>query len=178
MQKYKTSLTCLSSVEKGSSILPPFETSVGRVGMTICFDLRFPEISLALHRQKADIITYPSAFTVPTGHAHWKTLQRARAIETQAYVIAAAQSGHHNEKRVSYVCPSEVDCIPNIVNLKLIIGKGNSLIISPWGDVLAELGIGDEAKGQIATAEIDLGEVQRIKKTMPLLRRTDVYPEV
>ncbi len=140
----------LRSVEKGIRILPPFDTPIGRVGLTICFDLRFPEISLALKRQNSQIITYPSAFTVPTGQAHWETLLRARAIETQAYVIAAAQVGAHNQKRASY---------------------GHSMIVSPWGEVLAELG-GDGQETQIATAEIDLGLVERVRREMPLLRRT------
>ncbi|KAK0633909.1 carbon-nitrogen hydrolase [Immersiella caudata] len=78
-------------VERGMKILPPFEAPVGKVASTICFDLRFPEISIALKRQGCDIITFPSAFTVPTGKAHWQPLLRARAIETQSYVIAAAQ---------------------------------------------------------------------------------------
>jgi len=148
-----------NSVEKGEEILPPFETSVGKVGMMICFDLRFPEVSLALKRMKSDIITYPSAFTVPTGKAHWEPLLRARAIETQTYVVAAAQVGRHNEKRVSY---------------------GHSMIVSPWGEVVAELGgEWDESKGpEIVTADIDLSMVERIRKEMPLLRRTDIYPEI
>ena len=106
-------------MEEGTQILPPFDTPLGRVGLTICFDLRFPEISLALKRQNAEIITYPSAFTIPTGRAHWETLLRARAIETESYVIAAAQVGQHNEKRASY---------------------GHSLIVSPWGEIVAQLG--------------------------------------
>ncbi|KAF1814372.1 putative nitrilase [Eremomyces bilateralis CBS 781.70] len=145
------------SVEKGDSILPPFDTVLGRVGLAICFDLRFPEISVALRRRNADIITFPSAFTIPTGKAHWEVLLRARAIETQSYVVAAAQVGQHNEKRVSY---------------------GHSMIISPWGSVLAELG-GDWNGGpELATAEIDLSSIEKIRKEMPLLRRTDVYPEI
>ena len=157
-------------------IVPPFETAVGRVGLCICFDvsflalylnikleihmpclqLRFPEISLALKRQNAQIITYPSAFTVPTGSAHWEALLRARAIETQSYVIAAAQAGFHNEKRRSY---------------------GHSMIVNPWGEVVASLG-GDFKEPEIATADIDLDLLSKIRREMPLLRRTDIYPEV
>ncbi|EYE92722.1 carbon-nitrogen hydrolase family protein [Aspergillus ruber CBS 135680] len=145
-----------ASVEKGMEILPPFATPVGRVGLSICFDLRFPEISLALKRQNAEIITYPSAFTVPTGNAHWEALLRARAIETQSYVIAAAQAGPHNEKRRSY---------------------GHSMIVNPWGEVVVKLG--DEYREpQIATAEINLDLLAKIRKEIPLLRRTDIYPEV
>lgn len=118
--------------------------------------LRFPEISLALKRQKADIITYPSAFTVPTGKAHWESLLRARAIETQSYVIAAAQAGPHNGKRRSY---------------------GHSMIVNPWGEIVAELGE-DHDEPQIATADINLSLVAKIRQEMPLLRRTDLYPEI
>ncbi|CAI7630704.1 unnamed protein product [Penicillium bialowiezense] len=144
-----------ANVQPGPQIPKPFDTPIGRVGLSICFDLRFPEISLALRRQNAEIITYPSAFTVPTGKAHWESLLRARAIETQSYVIAAAQAGPHNEKRRSY---------------------GHSVIIDPWGEVLADLG--DEyQEPQIATADIDLNLVAKIRREMPLLRRHDLYPE-
>ncbi|CBF75679.1 carbon-nitrogen hydrolase family protein [Aspergillus nidulans FGSC A4] len=145
-----------SSVEKGNEILPPFDTVLGRIGLSICFDLRFPEISLALRRQNAQIITYPSAFTVPTGRAHWETLLRARAIETQSYVIAAAQAGPHNEKRQSY---------------------GHSMIVNPWGEIMAKLG--DEyEEPQIVVANIDLELLGKVRTEMPLLRRTDIYPEI
>lgn len=73
-------------IEPGNEIVPPFETTLGKIGLGICFDIRFPEISLALKRQDADIILFPSAFTVPTGRAHWMPLIRARAIECQTYV--------------------------------------------------------------------------------------------
>ncbi|PGH12347.1 hypothetical protein AJ80_06757 [Polytolypa hystricis UAMH7299] len=146
------------SVEKGMEILPPFDTPVGRVGLSICFDLRFPEISLSLVRQNAQVLTYPSAFTVPTGTAHWEPLLRARAIETQSYVIAAAQAGPHNEKRVSY---------------------GHSMIVNPWGEVVASLGGGVGWKEpEVAVAEVDLGMLERVRREMPLVRRTDVYPEI
>ncbi|KAK3375688.1 carbon-nitrogen hydrolase [Lasiosphaeria ovina] len=140
-----------NSVEPGSEILPPFDTPLGKVASTICFDLRFPEIAISLRRQGADIITYPSAFTVPTGKAHWEILLRARAIETQSYVIAAAQVGRHNEKRVSY---------------------GHSMIVDPWGVVLADLGDSGAAEPEIATAEIDHDMLRKVRTEMPLNRRT------
>ncbi|KAK4109181.1 carbon-nitrogen hydrolase [Canariomyces notabilis] len=144
------------NVEKGSEIVPPFDTPLGKVASTICFDLRFPEISLALRRLGADIITFPSAFTVPTGRAHWEVLLRARAIETQSYVVAAAQVGKHNEKRVSY---------------------GHSMIVDPWGRILAELG-DTSGEPEIATAEINHDLLRKVRREMPLNRRTDIYPEV
>ena len=121
--------------------------------LLISIQLRFPEISLALKRQNCQVITYPSAFTVPTGRAHWDVLLRARGIESQSYVIAAAQVGAHNSKRISY---------------------GHSMIISPWGEVLAQLG-GNFTEPEIATAEIDLDVVARVRREMPLNRRTYVY---
>jgi predicted amidohydrolase len=93
---------------------------------------------------------------VPTGKAHWEILLRARAIETQAYVIAAAQVGWNNEKRATY---------------------GHSIVISPWGEIIAELG-GEFEGPKIATATIDLSLVEQIRRDVPLKRRTDVYPEV
>ncbi|KAJ5297629.1 hypothetical protein PENANT_c005G10687 [Penicillium antarcticum] len=145
-----------ANVQPGHQIPKPFETPIGRVGLSICFDLRFPEISLALRRQNAEIITYPSAFTVPTGKAHWEPLLRARAIETQSFVIAAAQAGPHNEKRKSY---------------------GHSIIVNPWGEVLVKLG-GEHEEPQIAIADVDLNLVAKIRREMPLLRRNDLYPEL
>lgn len=153
-------------VERGKELLAPFDTTLGRIGSLVCFDMRFPEPAQALRARGAQILTYPSAFTIPTGKAgHWEVLLRARAIETQSYVIAAGQVGVHDEegKRRSY---------------------GNSMIIDPWGKVVARLG-GDEGEDgkwedevEIATAEIDLEYVDKIRKEVPLIRRTDVYPEI
>ncbi|KAG9248725.1 nitrilase, putative [Calycina marina] len=145
-----------NSVEGGKVIAPPVNTVVGRVGLMICFDLRFPEMGIALKRQNAQVITYPSAFTVLTGQAHWETLLRARAIETQTYVIASAQVGAHNEKRTSY---------------------GHSMIVDPWGKVLLNL-TGGGSEAEIGLVDIDLDYQQEIKNNMPLLRRTDIYPQV
>lgn len=104
-----------NSVEAGKEIIPPIETPVGKLGLLICFDLRFPEISLRLRRQGAQVLAYPSAFT---GKAHWETLLRARAIESQVYIIAAAQCGRHDGKRMSY---------------------GDSIVVGPWGEVVGRL---------------------------------------
>jgi predicted amidohydrolase len=154
------------TVERGKDLLSPFPSPIGKIGALICFDMRFPEPALALRARGAQIITYPSAFTTPTGKAgHWEILLRARAIETQSYVIAAGQVGVHDEegKRRSY---------------------GNSMIIDPWGKIVAQLG-GDEGgdgkwedECEIAVAEIDGGYVEKIRREVPLVRREDVYPDI
>ena len=127
--------------------------NAGRLGLGVCYDLRFPEFSQSLVEAGADILTFPSAFTVKTGSAHWETLLRARAVETQCFVIAAAQAGQHSGKRASW---------------------GHSLIVSPWGQVLAEAGQEGEA---VLTAEIDLQYLQEVRQNMPVQkhRRPDLY---
>ena len=131
----------------------PVDTPIGKLGMCICYDLRFPEQSSILRRQGAELISYPSAFTVKTGKAHWEVLLKARAIETQTFVIAAAQVGNHNSKRSSY---------------------GHSMIIDPWGSVLVEL---QQEENCIASAEIDLELMQKIREQMPIQehKRNDIY---
>lgn len=139
----------------GSRIVPPVNTPAGKVGLSICYDLRFPEMSTALAKQGADILTYPSAFTVPTGLAHWEVLLRSRAIETQCYVVAAAQTGKHNEKRQSY---------------------GHAMIIDPWGAVIAQCREGTD----VAVAEIDLKYLNSVRTSMPVSnhRRPDLYGNI
>ncbi|NXG62887.1 NIT1 amidase, partial [Hemiprocne comata] len=139
----------------GSEILPPVSTPAGKLGLSICYDLRFPEVSLALRHAGAEILTSPSAFTVPTGSAHWEVLLRARAIETQCYVVAAAQTGQNHERRVSY---------------------GHAMVVDPWGAVVAQC---HEGPG-LCYAEIDLGYLHRIRREMPVLnhRRHDLYGPV
>ena len=146
------------TIEAGKEIIPPFETDVGKVGMAICFDLRFPEISLSLKRQGADVIIYPSAFMPATGKAHWHALLCARAIETESWVIASAQVGAHNEKRSSY---------------------GHSLVVTPWGEIVGELGgaeekekAGDDWEPEVMITDVDLEANEKMKKELPLLRRT------
>ncbi len=115
-----------------------------RLGLSICYDLRFPELYRELTRRGAEILAVPSAFTAPTGRAHWHTLLRARAIENQCYVAAANQSGRHNEKRESY---------------------GHSLIYDPWGTLVAEV---DDGVG-LAVGEIDLELLARTRRRLPCL---------
>ncbi|CAG9854386.1 unnamed protein product [Phyllotreta striolata] len=151
----KESDTC----KAGSELLAPIETPAGMLGQAVCYDLRFPELSLLQTRLGADILTFPSAFTATTGAAHWETLLRARAIENQCYVIAAAQYGQHNNKRTSY---------------------GQSLVIDPWGNVRAECpkyteGIATDES--VAVAEIDVDYSDKIRREMPVRRhrRNDIY---
>ncbi|XP_072350311.1 deaminated glutathione amidase-like, partial [Scyliorhinus torazame] len=139
----------------GSGIEPPVSTPIGKVGLAICYDLRFPEISLALAEAGAEILTYPSAFTVRTGLAHWEPLLRARAIETQSYVVAAAQTGKHNDHRASY---------------------GHTMVVDPWGTVAAQCNVGRD----ICYAEINLDYLREIRQDMPVRshRRNDLYANV
>ncbi|HEV7369949.1 carbon-nitrogen hydrolase family protein [Arenibaculum sp.] len=120
------------------------DTPWGGVGMTVCYDLRFPHLYRALAHAGARILTVPAAFTVPTGRAHWHVLLRARAIETGCFVLAPAQTGTHDEGRLTY---------------------GHSLIVSPWGEVLADAG---EEPG-IVTARLDLSRVDEARRMVPAL---------
>ena len=130
----------------------PGETAVisdlpwGRIGLTICYDVRFPALYRALAESGAAFITVPSAFTVRTGEAHWHTLLRARAIENGCYIFAAAQAGKHESGRETY---------------------GHSLIIDPWGVVLAE---GGSTETGIVMAKIDPAKVESVRKTIPSLQ--------
>ena len=120
-----------------------FPTPYGNVGLTVCYDLRFPYLYDRLRKAGADIISVVAAFTATTGKAHWQALLQARAIEQQCYVLASNQWGQHDEKRQTF---------------------GHSMVISPWGEVLDQLPTGQG----IASAEIDLAEVQRIRSIMPI----------
>jgi predicted amidohydrolase len=120
------------------------DTPVGRLGMSVCYDMRFPELYRELVSQGAEWLAMPAAFTVPTGRAHWETLLRARAIENLCYVVAPAQSGTHSSGRETY---------------------GDSLIVDYWGQVLSRL-----AKGTgVITAEIDLAKQAESRVRFPAL---------
>lgn len=127
-------------------------TPVGKLGLTICYDLRFPGLFARLAEADADLIAVPAAFTVPTGKAHWHVLLRARAIEAGLFVVAAAQVGHHEDGRQTF---------------------GHSLVIDPWGDVLLDMG---EEPG-VAFADIDLKRISDVRARIPALSHRRPIPE-
>ena len=127
-------------------------TPVGKLGLTICYDLRFPGLFARLAEAGADLITVPSAFTVPTGQAHWHVLLRARAIEAGLFVVAAAQVGTHEDGRRTY---------------------GHSLVVDPWGEVLLDMGT-DKGLG---FADIDLKRIGDVRSRIPALSHRRPIPE-
>ena len=118
----------------------PMTTCLGpfKIGMSVCFDLRYPPLYQNYRKAGAHVLSISSAFTVPTGKAHWHTLVRARAIETQCYVVASCQWGQHNQQSTSY---------------------GHSLIVDPWGEVIADGGEGEK----MLTATLDMARVQEVR---------------
>lgn len=132
-------------IQHGSG-LTVVDSPAGTLGLSICYDLRFPEQYQALRERGAEILTVPSAFTAVTGEAHWEVLLRARAIETQCYVLAANQGGQHSATRSSW---------------------GHSMIISPWGEVIAER---VESGPGIIVADIDLESLHNRRKAMPVMQ--------
>ncbi|MCP5396715.1 MAG: carbon-nitrogen hydrolase family protein [Sphingomonadaceae bacterium] len=128
------------------------ETPAGRLGLAICYDIRFPALFEALGNAQCDVIAIPAAFTVPTGRDHWHVLQRARAIEASAYVVAAAQVGQHEDGRATY---------------------GHSLVVDPWGEVLLDLG--GEAPG-LGFAEINPERIAEVRAQLPsLANRREIH---
>ncbi|HWC55645.1 MAG TPA: carbon-nitrogen hydrolase family protein [Sphingomicrobium sp.] len=127
-------------------------TPIGKLGLTICYDLRFPGLFARLAEADADVISVPAAFTVPTGKAHWHILLRARAIEAGLFVVAAAQVGHHDDGRNTF---------------------GHSLVIDPWGEVLLDMG---EETG-LGFADIDLKRISDVRGRIPALNHRRIIPE-
>ena len=143
-----------SSAYAPGETLAVAETPIGRLGLTICYDLRFPGLFEALGKAGCDAISIPAAFTVPTGAAHWHILQRARAIEASAFVIAAAQVGTHEDGRSTY---------------------GHSLVVDPWGDVLLDMG--GEAAG-LGFVDLDRKRLAEVRAQLPSLANRRVIPDL
>ena len=134
-----------SSTVAGGGEAVVAETALGAIGLTICYDVRFPQLYRSLAQKGAFLFTVPSAFTVPTGQAHWHVLLRARAIENGAFVIAPAQGGLHANGRKTY---------------------GHSLIVSPWGEILAEAG----TDPGVIVADIDPALSAQAREKVPNLQ--------
>ena len=133
-----------SSLTEAGTALVSCDTPFSRIGLTTCYDLRFPSQYEALRDAECDIITVPSAFMVPTGKAHWEVLLRARAIDSQSFIVAAAQAGAHNEVRSSY---------------------GHALVVDPWGEVLLDLG---DEEDVIGTVNLDRDVLDKTRTHLPI----------
>lgn len=133
-----------SSVYGPGEAVVAADTPWGRMGLSICYDMRFPDLYRALTNAGATILLAPAAFTVPTGQAHWHVLLRARAIEAGCFVIATAQTGHHADGRETF---------------------GHSLVVDPWGDVLLDMGEG----AGLGIVDLDLDRVADVRARVPAL---------
>lgn len=142
-----------SFTKSGEKMVLIKDSPMFNVGLTTCYDLRFPPIYAKLRSAGADIILVPSAFMCSTGTAHWETLLRARAIETQCYIAAAAQVGKHNENRESY---------------------GHSIIVDPWGEIVAR---SDGRKEEVLIAELSTERLRSVRERMPIVThlKPDLY---
>lgn len=180
------------AVEPGTKIHLPFKIgkrspcSDFRVGLAICYDIRFPEMASRLRQKGAHIITYPSAFTTKTGEAHWRALGRARAIDTQCYIVMAAQCGSHD---VTADLTEEEKAELNYSTTR--DSYGQALIVDPWGEIIAEApnyqnrGAKDEDGDyyEMITADLSKEFLYSIRRELPVLRHRrpviylDSYPE-
>jgi predicted amidohydrolase len=140
-----------ASVEAGERAVL-VETPLAKIGLSVCYDLRFPELYRTLMRAGAELLTVPAAFAVPTGRDHWEVLLRARAIENQCYVLAAGQVGQNTAKRQTF---------------------GRSMIVDPWGTVLATA----PDRPGVIVAELDLDRLREVRTKLPCLthQRPDAY---
>lgn len=134
-----------SAYQPGEDVVTVEDTPLGKMGLAICYDVRFPALFDALGNRLCDAIAVPAAFTRPTGIDHWHVLLRARAIEASAFIIAAAQVGKHEDGRETY---------------------GHSLVIDPWGDILLDMGGEEPALG---FCDIDLGRIKEVRDQLPSL---------
>lgn len=130
------------------------ETPIGLMGLSICYDLRFPDLFSAYSQSGVDVMAVPSAFTVPTGDAHWHILLRARAIESEAFIVAAAQCGTHEDGRQTF---------------------GHSLVVDPWGDIVLDMG---DMVG-LGFANLDLDRLAQVRSQIPVrINRRDISMQV
>lgn len=129
------------------------DSPAGRLGLSVCYDLRFPDLYRTLTDAGAEILAIPAAFTVPTGLAHWHVLMRARAIEAGVFVVAAAQSGRHEDGRETY---------------------GHSLVVGPWGEILLDMGNGEG----VGFADVDLVRIKEVRSILPAIRHRRPIPAV
>lgn len=142
-----------SSVYQGGDQAVAVQLPQAKLGLSICYDIRFPAVYSALNRAGADIVAVPAAFTVPTGAAHWHVLLRARAIESACFVVAAAQTGTHADGRSTY---------------------GHSLVVDPWGDVLLDMG---EEPG-LAFVDLPLERIAEVRARVPVIANRRPVKEV
>ena len=131
------------TIEPGDALPPVVDTPIGKVGLTICFDLRFPDLYQHLRRKGAEVVFAPSNFTAPTGAVHWETLLRTRALETQVYLAAPAQWGKHNPKFSSW---------------------GHTALVDPWGAICS---LAPDRTG-LTYGEIDLEYLRKVRRELPM----------
>ena len=141
-----------NAYQAGTEVVTVESTPVGRLGLTICYDLRFPALFEELGNRRCDAIAVPAAFTKPTGAAHWHVLLRARAIEASAFVIAAAQVGKHEDGRETY---------------------GHSLVVDPWGEVLLDMGGEEPGLGFV---DLDMARIAEVRAQVPSLANRRPIP--
>lgn len=142
-----------NAYQAGREVVTVDDTPIGRLGLTVCYDLRFPALFGALGDRRCDAIAVPAAFTKPTGAAHWHVMLRTRAIEASAFVVAAAQVGQHADGRETY---------------------GHSLVVNPWGEVLLDMG--GEAPG-LGFCDIDLNRIAAVRAQVPSLANRRAIPQ-
>ncbi len=137
----------------GEDVVTVDMPALGRLGLSICYDIRFPALFEELGNRSCDVIAIPAAFTRPTGKAHWHILQRARAIEASSFIVAAAQVGRHEDGRETF---------------------GHSLVVDPWGEVLLDMG-GEDAG--LAFADLDIERIAKVRRQLPSLANRRPIPK-
>ncbi|CAI4034303.1 hypothetical protein SMKI_10G0900 [Saccharomyces mikatae IFO 1815] len=161
------------SVQPGKAIPDIIESPLGKLGSAICYDIRFPELSLKLRSMGAEILCFPSAFTTKTGEAHWELLGRARAVDTQCFVLMPGQDGVHDLSDPTWEMHHHVSAPSKSVKRE---SWGHSMVIDPWGKIIAQANP-STVEPQIIFADLNLESLQKIRNKMPLWnqRRDDLF---